>query len=161
MIQDVCMGTSRLSTHELHIEERCAECGKVFMRSSEHAYKRIVRDRQRMYCSWTCYRVEGRKKEAQEREAFERSCSVTERKKETDKAYRKRKQACTVEAGLFKSPADAQARVEKANQKIKHYSAAFLNAPKGSTAQRSARRLLKRWEHERDDALGWIEDQGG
>ena len=47
----------------------CAECGKNFVAYSEHKYRRNPTSKHgvRMYCSYTCYRVEERRKEEEYR----------------------------------------------------------------------------------------------
>lgn len=52
----------------------CAECGKNFVAYAEHKYRRSPNSKHgvRLYCSYTCYRVEERRMEADFREKAEK-----------------------------------------------------------------------------------------
>ena len=44
----------------------CTNCGKRFESTTQHAYKIVSKNRTRMYCSYSCFRVDDKK----EREAY-------------------------------------------------------------------------------------------
>lgn len=65
-------GGSRMTGHELYTESKCALCGKKFLRTGEHVYRREEHGT-KWYCSYTCFRVKAREDEAKAREKIERS----------------------------------------------------------------------------------------
>lgn len=142
----LCFGGSEFTRQELYIESKCALCGKMFLRTSQHVYRREQGSRGLVYCSYTCFRVKQREDEAKEREKFERSVQAIYNRKKREAAYRERKKACKDERVICKSLADAQVKLEEAEQKIKLYGNMYLEAEPGTHERTQARRNLTRWE---------------
>lgn len=144
-------GGSRMMAHELYAESKCALCGKTFLRTGEHVYRREDRGT-KWYCSYTCFRVKAREDEAKAREKFERSVQAIYSREKREAEYRERKKASKAskdEQVICKSLADAQVKLEEAEQKIKLYGNMYLEAEPGTHEQTQARRNLTRWERKR------------
>ena len=141
-----CVGGSRLTQHELNLESKCAHCGKVFLHTGDHAYKRKEGTQRLLYCSYTCFRVKAREDEEKERERFKRECEMLDRKREREEKYRELRKLTRGEQIVIRSKADAEVRLEDAKKKITHYGNAYLRAEPGSAERAAARKGLTRWE---------------
>lgn len=88
------LGGSAFTQYALYREGKCAQCGKDFLHTADHVYKRKEGNLLYYYCSYTCYRVKEREDEQKEREKFERALTSDIRREEQleerDRARRKR-----------------------------------------------------------------------
>lgn len=141
-----CVGSSKMTQHELNLTSECAQCGKAFLHTGEHVYKRTVGGRQLMYCSYTCFRVKAKEDEKKERERFERECEMLDRKREREEKYRELRKLTRGEQIVIRSKVDAEVRLEDAKKKITHYGNAYLRAEPRSAERAAARKGLTRWE---------------
>lgn len=131
---------------------KCAECGKKFMRTNDHVYKREDHG-MKWYCSYTCFRVKAKEYERKEREKFEQSLHMLDRRAEREKEYVKRrkevKAAGKDERVICRSLEDARVRLEEAGKKIRYYGEKYLAAEPGTYERAQARRNMTRWERKR------------
>lgn len=146
MIRETCMGTSRLSTHELHIESVCAECGKYFLRSGEHVYVRKSGAQQEVYCSYTCFRVQEKQEEERMRQEYEAECEKIRQKELWEARYMRAKKLCRGEEVKLHSKADAEAKLEESDRYIKMHTNKMLCSMPGTDERLKARRNMTRWK---------------
>lgn len=157
MIKDVCMGTSRLSTHELYIEEKCAQCGKIFLRSGEHVYRRMDGNRQLMYCSYTCLRIVQREEEARARREYEEECAKIRAKEEWESRYVRAKKLCRGEEVVVRSKQDAEDKLKEAKVYIQRYLNSKLQCVPGTHERLRASKNLMRWKRKAAYLRGLLE----
>lgn len=160
------LGGSELTQHALSKEKKCAQCGKPFLCTGEHVYKREDNGT-KWYCSYTCWRVKQREDEARAREKFEQECLAYERKAERDRAYMaahmaekrasngKKRKACKDECVKVRTLDDALIRLEEAYKKIDHYTFLWLNAEPATNERYQYRRYITRWERK----LAYLRDK--
>lgn len=141
-------GGSRMTGHELYTESKCALCGKKFLRTGEHVYRREDRGT-KWYCSYTCFRVKAREDEAKAREKIERQMTSDIRREEQLRNRDKRRWGYKCgknwEYVTFECEEDAKAYAEHAQKKIELYTQDLHAAEPGTGAQEAAKRNLARW----------------
>lgn len=141
-----CVGSSKLTQHELNLASKCAQCGKEFLHTGAHVYRRMEGSRQLMYCSYTCFRVKAREEEEKERERFKRECEMLAQEKDREERYSELRKLTRGEKIIIRSKADAEVRLEDAKKKIVHYRNAYLRAAPRSAERAAARKGMTRWE---------------
>ena len=145
-------GGPELMTCAPYKKAKCAQCGKRFMRTTDHVYKREDNG-QKWYCSYKCFRVKAKEDEQKEKEKFERALHMLDRKEEKYREYLQRKKegksAGKDERVICRTLADAQKRLEDAEEKIRFYGHAYLAAEAGSYERTQARKNMTRWERKR------------
>lgn len=135
-----------------HKKAKCAQCGKKFMRTNDHVYKREDHGT-RWYCSYTCFRVKAREEEQRERERLEKAEQMHERLEKLEAEYQRRKREIKgsgkEERVVCRSLTDAQTKLEDAELKIKQYEQAYTAAAQGTYEKMQAQRNLARWRRKR------------
>lgn len=146
-------GQSRYGGRELmtcapYKKAKCAQCGKKFMRTNDHAYKREDNG-MKWYCSYTCFRVKAREEEKRERERAEKAAKMHDSLEKLEREYQRRKReiksASQDERVICRSLTDAQTKLEEAEVKIRHYEHAYVAAAQGTYEKMQAQRNLARW----------------
>lgn len=115
------------------IEDTCAECGKAFKRTDAHIYKRHIGASEKHYCSYNCYRVYARAKEAE-----------------------KPKEIWTEEPAELSEIEKAEKRVEECRNKLEEYDKRQRRA-RGNYDRSHAKEGVKRWEKNLKDAEAALE----
>ena len=145
-----CVGSSKMTQHELNLTSKCAQCGKAFLHTGEHVYKRTVGGRQLMYCSYTCFRVKAKEDERKAREKFERSATSDQRREAQFKSRDRRnwgyKYGKNWEYVIFDSEDAAREYAVHAQKKIELYEHNFRVSEPGTDAWAAAQRNLARWK---------------
>lgn len=150
-----CVGSSKMTQHELNLQSKCAQCGKTFLHTGDHVYKDKSGGRQRMYCCYTCFRVRAREAEKKAREKFERAATSDQRRAQQlrDQKFRRRERKnwgykCgkNWEYVIFESEDAAREYAAHAQKKIEQYEKSYRESEPGTSEREAAQRNLSRWK---------------
>ena len=145
-----CVGSSRMTQHVLNLTSQCAHCGKVFMHTDEHAYRRKEGNLLRLYCSYNCYRKKAKEDERKAREKFERSATSDQRREAQLKKRDSRRWGYRCgknwEYVVFENEEAAKEYAEHAQKKIELYEQAYLTSEAGTDERAAAQRNIARWK---------------
>lgn len=152
-----CVGSSRLTQHELNLQSECAQCGRVFLHTGEHVYKRQKGNKQLVYCGYTCMRVVQRQEEEQAHREYEEECKRIRAKEEWESRYLRAKKLCRGEEVTVRSKADAEAKLEEAKDYIQRHLNNKLRCAPGSHDRFKASKNLMRWKRKAAYLRGLLE----
>ena len=142
MADSMRIGGSQLIMGGAFIQTRCDTCGKLFLRSCEHAYHRSDNG-DKFYCSYSCFRVKDREDRARDREKLEKHMAFLDRREAKEAEYnreylrRRREKAQTFEA--FTRVQECSAKVEAYKQRAEFY-------PTGTGEHAQAMKQLRIWK---------------
>lgn len=145
-----CLGSSRMTQHELNLTSECAHCGKAFLHTGDHAYRRKEGNRLLLYCSYTCFRVKAKEDERKARERFEQLATSDQRREQQLKNRDSRRWGYRIgknwEYVAFESEEAAKEYAEHAQKKIELYEQEYQTSEPGTDERAAAQRNLARWK---------------
>lgn len=155
-------GSIRYAPYKAH-RAVCAECGEEFSCPEETRYKRLIDGNERVYCSYSCWRVLGRQDEEAWAEAIRRADEAYDRAEAARAAkarewYDRKKAAKAARQSRKERLKELRKRVILCETNMHSYMHKAATLPKGSRKKRQAAMRGREWMRKLAEAKRMLEE---